>query len=348
MSPRQLSLQMLFYKGFNGGLRWETQNKDVYDERLGREVKKHHFLLNYPHSIRLAKVIERELKTTRLIVVSLALSHIYDFATEKIGLCKDLEPQEFFALAKNSFSWSSKISDQGFWAFTYKAFHARAIFLNTVLAPNRKPPPGQPLSQALDRFLEEFLLRYPIHQTRVLEKGDTTCQENIELAEDQVSMGKPVYDKYFPYQLTHHEAQGDGADKLVLDLKSTRGLQVKCAPVEYLEELDLSKVPDKELFFYDTECRTKHHDAFLDLIDGKQSVPSRDKESSKGKGVVRKYDSFREYREVVSKEGDEDEEEGVSRDAEQQEEEDSDDVMGEAGVDNYLPEAKRLKSLKLD
>ncbi|KAI1460123.1 hypothetical protein F4805DRAFT_455062 [Annulohypoxylon moriforme] len=352
MGRQQLSLQLLFYKGFNCGLRWQTQAKDVYDERLKREVKKHHFLLHHPHSIHLAKVLSRELKTTNKTVISLALSHIYDFAADKIGFCRELEPEEFFARAKNSFPWSSKINDQAFWAFTYKAFHARAIFLNIALDPNKEVPVGQPLSQALDRFYDEFLNVYPIHQTEVLEEGDKVCQENIELAEEVASMNKPLYDKYFPRHLTHHEGQGDGTDKLVLDIKEMQrsSWEAGAAIGERFDEIALSKVPDEELFFYDTECRNSHRDAFQDEIIRDKSGPSMGSGSQKekGKGVVRKYDSFKEYREPVSAEGEEEGEKNVTCSTEQQDDEDIDVAMRDVGVDNDLPESKRLKALKLE
>ncbi|KAI0883865.1 uncharacterized protein GGS22DRAFT_195043 [Annulohypoxylon maeteangense] len=350
MPRKQLSLQQLFHRGFNSGLHWQTQAKDVYDERLRRELKKHRFLLHHPHSIHLAKVLARELNTTNRTIISLALSHVYEFAAEKIELCRDFEPEEFFARAKNSFAWSSKINDHAFWAFTYKAFHARAIFLNVTLRPGEEPPAGQPLAQALDRFLDEFLRYYPIHQTDVLQKGDKICQENLELAEDEVSLNKPVFDKYFPHHLTHHEGQGDGTDKLVLDMEEIQrpAREAGAAIGEHFEAIALSKVPDEELFFYDTECRTSHRDAFLDDTVHEKSGTLKGWESPKGMGGVRKYDSFREYREPVSAEGDESGEGDATRPAEQQGDEDVDDVMGEAGVDDYLPEAKRLKNLKLD
>ncbi|KAI1204838.1 uncharacterized protein F4807DRAFT_471669 [Annulohypoxylon truncatum] len=350
MPRKQLSLQKLFHRGFHGGLRWQTQAKDVYDERLGREVKKHRFLLHHPHSIHLAKVLARELKTTNPTVVSLALSHVYEFAAEKVEFCAELEPQEFFARAKNSFPWSSKINDLAFWAFTYKAFHARAIFLNVILRPDEEPPVGQPLSQALDRFLDAFLLRYPIDQADVLEEGDKICQENIELAEEVVNVNKPLYNKYFPYHLTHHEGQGDGTDKLVLDTEEIRrdAWETGAAIADRFKEIALSKVPDEELFFYDTECRNSHRDAFLDEIVRERSGHSNSRDSTEGMGVVRKYDSFKEYREPAPEEGEEEGEKDVALPEGQQGDEDNDDVMREADMDDELPESKRLKKLKLE
>ncbi|KAI1105973.1 hypothetical protein F4804DRAFT_349342 [Jackrogersella minutella] len=335
-------LYQLIYEGFSGGFRWVTQPQDVYDEQSQGQVKKSHYLLHHPHSFHTAKVIIRGLKTTRPFIISLAFAHVYDLASENIDLCYELDPQDFFAKAKNSFNWSKTFNDQEFWAFTYKAFHARAIFLNTVLGPNEKKPIGHPFVQALDNFRRVFLEAYPIDQTEVLEEGDVVCQENIELAEDFVGLNKPIHDKYFPRHLTHQNGQGDGTDRLVPHMEYAERLAImKFNSSE--EELDLSKIPDEELFFYATHGKPKHHDAFKDTVAPPQGGPPENKELSKGKSVVRKYDAFRDYREVPQVESEDEDGREDPGSVHEKQEEDGDDMMGEAGVEEDIPEVKRLR-----
>ncbi|KAI1408220.1 hypothetical protein F5Y13DRAFT_204938 [Hypoxylon sp. FL1857] len=320
-------LHTLFHKGFHGGLRWETQARDVYDERMQRNTKKCRFLLHHPHSSHLVRAIVGGLKTARPVMVSLALADIYKFAAEKMSMCEELEPEDFFARAKNSFAWSASIRDQAFWAFTYKAFHARAIFINTMLRPTEDIPAGPPLVQALDNFRSKFLEMYPISHDEVLEERDSRCQENIERAEEEASINK-------------RNGQGDGTDKLVGDREKIRKAWKKVAGsfAPKGEEIDLSKVPDEELFYYDTECKSKHRDAFKDS-------PSSRASGHKPLGervLIRKYDAFKDYREVAEEEEDE-EEDGEENQVKRDEEDDEDQTMGEAGEEDELPQVKKLK-----
>ncbi|KAI1662835.1 hypothetical protein F4813DRAFT_394952 [Daldinia decipiens] len=299
-------LSALIPKALFGGLAWKTQPKDVLDENMYIYENKCRLLLYHPHSFHIAKVLFKGLRSKSPTLIGLALSHVYEFAAEKVELCSFLELVEFFAYVKDSYDWSSRFSDKAFWAFTYKAFHARQIFLNTVMNPDREDPTVLPLARSLDLFRDAFLKMYPIDPTMIREEGDKICQENIELVEDMVYLNKEIYNKYFPYHLTHHDGQGDGTDKIVLFEESKKKNSNETANPSMLkhEEVDMSKIPDEELFFYDTECKTKHHDAFQHVLDTKGKIGLKSKglpkrtESMKGAGSVRKYDTFKDYRET--------------------------------------------------
>ncbi|KAI0835510.1 hypothetical protein F5Y06DRAFT_306243 [Hypoxylon sp. FL0890] len=294
-------LYKLFYKGFHGGLRWQTQARDAYDERIQCNTKRCRFLLHHPHSFHLAKVIVRGLKTARPILVSLALADIYNFAVEKV--------------------WIS-------------------IFINTVLRSSEEIPAGPPLVQALDNFRDAFSTTYPVNHLSVLGAYDSRCKENLELAEDEVAANKRVHERYFPYHLTNYNGQGDGTDKMIGDIgeiqNAWKEVAASFAPKE--EELDLSKVPDEELFFYDTECKAKRHDAFKDAPASQGS--SRQKLGEKES--IRKYDAFRGYRETAREDEDGDRDEAEARVGDH-EEYDEDEVMMEAGESEVLPHFKKLK-----
>ncbi|KAI0848463.1 hypothetical protein F5Y00DRAFT_262557 [Daldinia vernicosa] len=292
-------LRHLMFLDFLGGLKWETQPQEEYDPQDNSIVKKYHFLLHHPHSFHISKSIVRHLGTKNPLIISLALADIYEFAAENVECCHSLEPEEFFARAKNSFDWSTAFNDKAWWAFTYKAFHARAIFLNTALHPDEKAPPGQPLARALDIFREAFLDCYPLDPAIIHKKGEKICQENIEYVEDELSFNKEIHERYFPHHLTHHDGKGDGTDKIVYCQKVSKASWYKPYNTNGMTEddLDMSKVPDDELFFYDVECKSKHHNAYKDPSSTKQYGTSKEKESTKGDGLVRKYDAFKEYRE---------------------------------------------------
>ncbi|KAI2782158.1 hypothetical protein F4815DRAFT_498077 [Daldinia loculata] len=299
-------LHTLVTKGSHGGLAWKTQPKDVLDEKMYIYEKKCRFLLHHPHSFHIAKVLYKGLRSKSPLLIDLALSHIYEFAAEKVELCSSLEPVDFFAYVKDSYDWSSRFTDKAFWAFTYKALHARQIFLNTVIDPDQEDPTVRPLARALDLFRDAFLKMYPIDPTMIHEEGDKICQENIELVEDMVYLNKEIYAKYFPYHLTHHDGQGDGTDKIILFKESKKkdsNETAKPSMPEY-QEVDMSKIPDEELFFYDTECKPKHHDAFQHVLSTKGKIGLKSRglpkgtESVKGAGSARKYDTFKDYRDT--------------------------------------------------
>ncbi|KAI1140953.1 hypothetical protein F5Y05DRAFT_292955 [Hypoxylon sp. FL0543] len=301
-------LHELIIQGFDGGMKWMTQATEVVDEKTQSSVKKCRFLLHYPQSFHTSKIIVRSLRAARPLLISLALADVYDFAAEKVSMCAKLEPREFFARAKNSFIWSSSLNDNEFWVFTYKAFHARSIFLNTVLRPGEEIPIGSPLSQSLDNFRDQFLARYPTEHVDVLEGWKSHSQENIELAEDRVFTNKLIRERYFPRHLTHYDGQGDGTDKLVAakNAKWDPWKQPAVVPILTCKRLSLREIHDKELFFFDTECKANHHDACKDApISG-----GSERQEIGAKESTRKYDAFKDYREPAGGE-----EEGGGEDA---------------------------------
>ncbi|KAL7620941.1 hypothetical protein AAE478_008252 [Parahypoxylon ruwenzoriense] len=342
-------LRYLMFQGSHGGFKWVTKGRSEYDESTQTFVKQYRFLLHHPHSFHLSKVITRGLKTKDRLVISLALSDIYKFASQNIDLCRSMEPQDFFAAAKNSYEWSSGITDKAFWALTYRAFHARALFLETVLTPYGEKPMEHPLVRALDLFREAFEDYYPIRAAEIADKLEKVCQENIERVQDELFLNKSLHAKYFPYELTHEDGEGDGEDKIIRIKHPKDENSHKEFNFNYLdkEELDLSKVPDHELFFYDTECKPRHHNAYKDQTVPKttQKTTQNDIGPSGGAGTVRNYNAFVGYRE---KKDDFDADEtgngnGNGIDATRDAADDEDDAMADAGEDDRIPELKRLK-----
>ncbi|KAI4870282.1 hypothetical protein F4820DRAFT_443401 [Hypoxylon rubiginosum] len=328
-------LHMLFFKGFQSGMQWETQG-----DLATHGKRNYRFLLHHPHSFRISKVIVKGLKTKRPIIVSLALSDIYQYATENVDLCYCLEPVEFFGHAKDRFAWSRPLTNEAFWAFTYKALHARALFLWTVLRPDEEPQKEvQPLVEALDAFREAFFDYYPIDHATVDGGSFSTKQEDIEDVNDEVSLNEDIRRKYFPHDLTHHTAEGDGNDKLITKFKQIRKNVPR--PQQDPDDFDLSKVPDEELFFYDTECRSKHQDAFKDVTRGKGASTAAPKPSGlQPIESKRTYNSFLDYRESGAG-VDEEPEEGGRADVEGAG--NGDDAMGGAGQEQLVPNLKKLK-----
>ncbi|KAI8959747.1 hypothetical protein F5Y11DRAFT_367872 [Daldinia sp. FL1419] len=293
-------LSSLVTKGLQGGLSWETQPRTVYDEEKQLYLREQRYLLHHPHSYHIAKGLFKGLKSSSPMLTSLALSHIYEFATDNVDLCSSFEPMEFFAYAKDSYVWSSRFTDQAFWAFTYKAFHARHIFLNAVLDHGKKEPKESPLARALDEFRVAFSEMYPTDPALVHGKSDKICQVNIDQAADTVSLSSELHAKYFPRHLTHYEEDGDGTDK-ILRTKEKIKADEDLAAVSHMSTYDgveMSQILDEELFFYNTECKTKHHNAFKDALDKKGDMGKKAEEVLKGAGSVRKYDSFKDYRET--------------------------------------------------
>ncbi|KAI1463650.1 uncharacterized protein F4812DRAFT_468547 [Daldinia caldariorum] len=328
-------LWVLLTKGFNGGLTWKTLPIEVYDEAKKVSSMQCHFLLRHPHSFHLAKFFLKGLKSKNPTLICLALSHVYEFAAEKVEFCASMEPVEFFAHVKNSYAWSSHLTDNAFWAFTYKAFHARQIFLNTALKKGEGDPTKKPFALSLDRFREAFLDAYPLDPTLIHGKDDKICQENIELVEDILSTNKALHAKYFPPHLTHFEGQGDGTDKL-LPVKKSEDCDEPSEPITCkYDGVYMSKIPDEELFFYDTECKAKHHDAFIDAVN-KGAAGIKNKELAKGAGSVRKYDAFKRHGEQGN--ADDADESGPSNEGMA-----APDNGVEASADNDMPDIKKLK-----
>ncbi|KAI1772698.1 hypothetical protein F4818DRAFT_444083 [Hypoxylon cercidicola] len=322
--PHIPPLAALFYTSSHGGMLWETRGEQSDEGKTNFR-----FLLQHPHSFRISKVSTKGLKTERRIIISLALSDIYEYAAENIDSCGCLEPEEFFGRAKDCYEWSQPMTDAAFWAFTYKAFHARARFLATCRDP-KKLEATQPLAAALDAFQHAFLECYPVDHVNIAADGNySKNQEDIESVNDEVSRNTEIREKYFPHHLTHHAAEGDGTDKLITNFK--RHPKRAPRPQEDLDDLDMSKVPDEELFFYDTECKAKHHDAFKDVPNKVGSGSKRDLPPTEAK---RSYNAFLDYRES----GVEDEEEGEGA-GQSKEAVDRDGAVGE----EELPDLKKLK-----
>ncbi|KAI1392535.1 uncharacterized protein F4822DRAFT_425739 [Hypoxylon trugodes] len=328
MSKNIPRLHLLFFEGFNYGLRWETKPKDVALDD-GGTVKKCHFLLQNPYAFHVAKVLFKGLRTARPPIVSIALADIYDFVTERIHLCRELEPREFFTRTKNCFDWSRKFSDE--------AFYARALFLDTAVVFAGIKTPKQPLTDAFDHFKDLFLEAYLIEHSKVLLEGVKVSPETIEQVNDEVSANLEVHEKYFPWDLTHPDALGDGQDKLI---------PWKQADQMPEEEVDFSALPDEELFFYDTKCKSKRSDAFLGAGPSKASVARKGKEPVKV-GAVREYDAFRDYRDPAA-DGDNGGDEGVAGPSgpvggEAGDDEPGEVSMGDAWVEDEVLRVKKLK-----
>ncbi|XXH03115.1 hypothetical protein Hte_009508 [Hypoxylon texense] len=345
-----IPLHHLFYKGFKGGLQWETRGDVQTDGKTN-----YRFLLQHPHAFHLSKVLTKGLRSTQPLIVSLALSDIYEYATDNVDLCSSLEPIDFFGQAKDSFKWSKSMTKEALWAFTYKAFHARQLFLMTVLRPGEEPQENvQPLVKALDAFRDAFLEFYPVDHATVDGGSHSTLQEDIERVNDEVHLNEEIRNKYFPRNLTHHTAEGDGTDKLITKFKRV-GKYVP-QPQQEPVELDLSGVPDEELFYYTTECKPKYRDAFKDVPRSKDGpVDSPKTGGLQPAGSKRGFNSFLDYRE--SRNGDEEGDEGDGGDTtggiKEEEEEElpdikklkiSDDPMEGIGQkEEEVPDVKKLK-----
>ncbi|KAI0008326.1 hypothetical protein F4779DRAFT_456869 [Xylariaceae sp. FL0662B] len=210
MAPPVPSLSKLMYQGFHSGFQWETQGTKVHDQETQVVTHSYRSLLHHTHSFHIARIISRGLDTTRKDVASQALARLYDHATDNIDLCKEMSPEEFFAYAKDSWDWSSKFRDEAFWAFTYKAIHARAIFLATVEVREGKKPHYRPLTHAIDRFTETFHDYYGPHYPNL---GKNPNQEDIETVLDDNFEGSRVIARYFPFDLTDEKGEGDGGDQ---------------------------------------------------------------------------------------------------------------------------------------
>ncbi|KAI1338771.1 hypothetical protein F5Y15DRAFT_385270 [Xylariaceae sp. FL0016] len=188
-------LRKLVLTGFHGGLRWETKG---YTDQGASDLRTHYqrnLLLFSPHSFNIAKILFKNSPEKSHPYVRKHsygnLAKIYEFATEHVELCDKMEPQEFFAYAKNSWKWPEKLKDDAFWAFTYKLFHARALFLDTVSYPHHDPPCGNPLVLAVDKFKAKFLELYDPNTSREIH----------------------ITSRYFG--LSEPDCEGDGSDGLI-------------------------------------------------------------------------------------------------------------------------------------
>ncbi|KAI5918070.1 hypothetical protein F4810DRAFT_726342 [Camillea tinctor] len=223
MAPRKIVLlPNLMYTGYHGGLRWQTFGSLEWENNeIG--YHKYAFLLHHNHAFHISKCIIKGLGTTNKTKISQAFADIYNLATDNVGLCKDIPPRDFFSRAKDSWEWSAKISDEAFWAFTYKAFHARAIFCkhDTLKAvekckegsEEKEVSIGQPLTRALDEFRAAFDSMYI--ENYIPEPKRNPHPEEIDEENGKISMFKATREAYFPYDLTNADGEGDGFDKQI-------------------------------------------------------------------------------------------------------------------------------------
>lgn len=341
-------LHPLMHKGFKGGLHWDTRGEDEPQKPdSGLIIRQCRFLLHHPHSFHIANIITKGLGIKNRLPISMAFRYIYQFAADNIHHCYRMEPQEFFARAKNGFGWSEKISDAAFWAFTYKAFHARALFLHNVLRPEEDIPKAMPLAEALDEFRETFDKCYPVEHAQLAE-GSQAYQEDIEGVEDHVSLNKALNSKYFPDDLTHPNAEGDGTDKPVTRIRVLHEITAN-KPAEVTEEeyIDYTKIPDEDLFILDN-VRASFVDMFKKLEIDEQD-PKGVKEGrtpAAEAGTKRAYDSFKTWRENGDglRGGEPDGDNNSAAAGEDQVEvEDDEEVVGGSNGDDGIPEMKKLK-----
>ncbi|KAI0173598.1 hypothetical protein GGR52DRAFT_590773 [Hypoxylon sp. FL1284] len=301
------------------------ETQDELDENGNVKFR---LLLHHPHSFRISKVITKGLKQPRPSLVSHALGDLYSFATKNID---------------------------------------KALFLNTALRPGeRKRPRTQAFAEALDDFREAFFDYYTIDHVRVAKgEGYGSNQEDIEATNDIVSTNQEVRDKYFPKNLTHHNAEGDGCDKLIT--KPRRDPVAPHHPVPEDDTPDVRELPDDQLFFYDTEVKTTFRDVFMSLpiytrpCDPRETVKVTMTKASETFALPalgeqsaekRSYNAFMRYRESGAGVAEESEE-GYGTDAGLSDTDDLDDDgddamggmggMGGMGVEEEVPDVKRLK-----
>ncbi|KAI0553146.1 hypothetical protein F4679DRAFT_532100 [Xylaria curta] len=202
MDPRTPQLSKLMPQGFRSGLRWETEGYKTQNAK-GQEVHIHRFLLHHPHSTHLAETFYRSLRSRSKTVICECLAGIFNFAADNVHQCRYMEPKEFWAYTKNSREWSASFNDDAFWAFTYKLFHARALYLHTV--DRAYYPQGQPLIDALDHFRDTF---YKLYAPKYL---FSPIFANA-FTQDEMAQNRRVCESYFRY--AWHGSEGDGTDHI--------------------------------------------------------------------------------------------------------------------------------------
>ncbi|KAI8631109.1 hypothetical protein F5Y19DRAFT_482988 [Xylariaceae sp. FL1651] len=206
---KTLYLRDLFFLGFHSGMRWKTQGT-ITTHKDGTLTESFRFLLRFPGSLRIARLLVRGLGSDSKTLISYALADLYDYAADNVEHCMRTSPQDFFAEAKDSRSWSAKLSAEEFWALTYRLFHARALFLASTSDRTRGEPNGQPLIVALDNFKDRFEATYDVNCTP--DCGKTPHQEEIERVEDVRFLRRELHTQYF--QLCQANQEGDGTDQI--------------------------------------------------------------------------------------------------------------------------------------
>ncbi|KAI8631114.1 hypothetical protein F5Y19DRAFT_473513 [Xylariaceae sp. FL1651] len=177
----------LMYMNYWGGLRWETKGS-TKDEN-GTLIHSYRFLLHFPGNNHISKNLVRGLNSTKKRYISMVLADLYDYATENVHKCHAMNPQDFFALARDSHDWSSYIGEVQFWQFTYKLFQARALFLDKHETRKDAPRRNHALVTSLDRFRDAFYAYY-----------NRPIQEETR-------------QRYFKFASA--DCEGDGTDRLV-------------------------------------------------------------------------------------------------------------------------------------
>jgi len=146
-------LRELIWRGFRSGLRWETKGEAV--RKASGFLHTHRFLLHFPGSFQLRRTIVVDLGSTNKTFINRVMADFYHFAADNVRLCGELSPEDFFAVVKDTQEWAVNIENALFWRFTYRLFHARALFIDTYVATPEAPPSTE-LTRALDRFRNTF------------------------------------------------------------------------------------------------------------------------------------------------------------------------------------------------
>ncbi|KAI0150819.1 hypothetical protein GGR57DRAFT_514078 [Xylariaceae sp. FL1272] len=197
-------LHNVMIRGLHGGLRWETKGTRTVDES-GQVVHVYYDLLHNPYSNHLGRVITRQLGTSTKTLVAEALADLFELAASYVRLCQYTDPKEFFKFVKDSFAWSSKISDDAFWGLTQRLFHARALFKDTI--PDAPISRGTKLTIALDNFLTQFNQFY-VHDDIKPELGQTGWGKTFR--DRELERKKACAMKYS--ELSYSDSEGDGSD----------------------------------------------------------------------------------------------------------------------------------------
>ncbi|KAI1163990.1 hypothetical protein F5B18DRAFT_290297 [Nemania serpens] len=241
----------------------------------GNTVHRHHFLLHNRHSTHLAKILFRNIGCNRKGVISDCLSDIYNFAANNVRLCGRIRPRQFWAYAKNSWEWSASFRDDAFWEFTYKLFHARALYLDTV--PRIHYPQSYPLIAALDNFRDRFYELYDPESIAASAAGTNLSLEVIEDVEDDIFLAELTLSAYFQY--SQADSEGDGTDHIIstvvqyeeLDPTEKRYLPGTKPPAELTE--------DNVGFYIDLGPRNPRHghrDAYQEIEDALKKTDEED------------------------------------------------------------------------
>ncbi|KAJ8131539.1 hypothetical protein O1611_g2091 [Lasiodiplodia mahajangana] len=283
MAPIVPKLSLIMFKGFYSGLRWETKGYKTYDADNDVLAHNHHYLLHHRSSTHIAKVLFRNLHTKSRRIIGDCLSDIYNFAADNVHLCGRMEPKTFWAHAKNSWEWSADFRDDDFWAFTYRLFHARALYLDTV--PRVHHPEGHPLIDALDRFRDRFYDHYDPESVFTPILRGPLSQEAIEDVEDEMFLARHTRHVYFQY--SQASSEGDGNDRLVTTIIQDRQ-DAELDPNEHkyipLAEIPAEFTEDILGFYIDlgpSNPRHGHKDAYQEIEEALKKAEEEDEKAKR-------------------------------------------------------------------